>query len=518
MASQLVADEGFEDLDATDTSWLDAESVEPSAARQSQASSLPERIAQASSKLTDQENARRIQRRYGDKIISVGKTFFCWTGTHWAKDDAQALRRVTFLSQIVKAEAVKIKEEAEAKGEKLEDTAFADFWRWSVECAQKAKISNCESLLRSLLSFDAKQLNTSAHLLSCANGTLDLRSGTLQPHDPRDFITACSPIAFNANAEAPRFQRFLLEIYNGDSEVAEFAKRWFGYCLTGSTNEHKMVFHVGRGGNGKSTLMDLLKYVLGDGYYSTAPQKILSADEQGATPDLADLLGRRMVTIAETDESLELREGLVKQITGGDPIKARELYKSPFEFMPTHKLQVFTNFTPTIKSQDFAMWRRIILLNYPISYGDAVQVARGDATKIGDPHLDDALKAEAPGVLRWLVDGAREWYAGRLRPPPSVLEATHKYREDQDTIGQFAKQRIETDVSAWTALAGTADSIFPAYRGWCNSMNIRPLGRNRFVREILRVVQGSTLQSRKEGTSTVAGFLGFRLTGDTLDD
>lgn len=518
--AQVLSDEGFEDLDATDTSWLDEPAVGVGLSTVDQRT-LPESIVKASSKYTDQENARRIQRRFGSQLVSIGKTFFSWTGTHWAKDDSRAIRLITNLSRIVKGEALAI--EKKAKDEKrdmteLEESQFGQALAWAAECGQKAKISNCDSLLRSLLSFEAKHLNVAPNLFSCANGTIDLTTGDLKPHDPKDFITACSPISYDPAAEAPRFKRFLNEIYNGSEEVADFAKRWFGYCLTGSTNEHKLVFHVGRGGNGKSTLMDLLKHVLGEGYYSTAPQKILTLEEQGATPELANLLGKRMVTIAETDESLELREGLVKQITGGDPISARNLFKDPFEFMPTHKLQVFTNFTPMVKSQDFAMWRRILLLNYPISYGDAIQVASGDATALGDPHLDDALKAEAPGVLRWLVEGARDWYQGRLRPPPSVLEATHKYRLDQDIIGQFAKERIEVDGSARTALAGAIESVFPAYRSWCNGVNVRPLGRTRFVRELLRVCSTAKYTSWKEGTTSVSGFTGIRLTSESFTD
>lgn len=515
----------FDDLDAGDTSsWDDTvelSSTVGSGGSGSVGSALPERIRKASSKQTDQENARRIQRKFGHQIISIGKMFYYWTGTHWGEGEAEAFRCITALSQMCEAEADKydatLAEDVKKRGTPPtmeEEAQSLRLHAWAKSCGDLKRISACEKILRTLLKFEAKELNKDEHLFSCANGTIDLRTGILKPHDPKDFITACSPIAYDPAADAPRFQRFLAEIYNDDAEVAAFAKRWFGYCITGATNEHKMVFHVGRGGNGKSTLMDALKRVLGEGYYSTAPQKILSLEESGATPDLAALLGKRMVTIAETDENLELREGLVKQITGGDSINARRLFKDPFEFTPTHKLQIFTNFTPAIKSQDFAMWRRILLLNYPVSYGDQVQIASGDATKLGDPHLDDALRAEAPGILAWLVAGAREWYEGRLKPPTAVLEATHKYREDQDIVGQFARERLERNPSAFVALNGVPESVFPAYRGWCASMNCRALGRARLVRELLRVMPGS-LTAIEKG---LQGFMGFKLTQEAFLD
>jgi putative DNA primase/helicase len=189
------------------------------------------------------------------------------------------------------------------------------------------------------------------------------------------------------------------------------------------------------------------------------------------------------------------------------------LYKDPFEFLPTHKLQIFTNFTPAIKSQDFAMWRRILLLNYPNSYGDQIQVQTGDANKLGDPHLDNALKAEASGVLAWLVQGAKEWYASRLQPPKAVLEATHKYRADQDIIGQFAHERLVVDETAWVALAGAVESVFPSYQAWCKSMNCRALGRTRFIRELQRVTS-ATVESR----GGIPGFKGIKLTSTELLD
>lgn len=526
VVAQLVVDEGFEDLDATDTSWLDEEAVADGVSGQPVNAGLPERIVKASSKFTDQENARRIQRRYSEKLVSVGGTFYFWRGTHWAQDEPQATRAVTRLSGIVKAEGLKRQEVLEEKAKAAGLAAITDedleeigiYHKWAKSCGQLSAINNCKNLLRETLNFDSIHLNTAAHLFSCANGTLNLRTGELAPHDSKHFITACSPITYAPAAEAPRFERFLKEIFNDDDEVIGFAKRWFGYCITGDVSEHKMVFHLGGGGNGKSTLMDLLRHVLGLDYYSTAAGNLLTLEVKGASPELARLLGRRMVTIAETNEGLELQEGLVKQITGGDPITARMLYKDLFEFMPTHKLQVFTNFKPMIKGQDFAIWRRILLLDYPNSYGDAAQVARGRAKLLGDPRLENALQAEAPGVLRWLVEGARDWYEGGLRAPESILEATGKYQADQDRPAKFAAERLLVAPDARAALAGTADSVYPAYRGWCDSMGYRPLPRNRFELEILRVVPTAKRVNWKEGTATVPGFSGFCLTSQSVDD
>jgi P4 family phage/plasmid primase-like protien len=514
--AQLVADEKFDDLDATDTSWLDAEPVEPSVQT---ASGLPARIREASSKLTDQENARRVQRRHGNKLLAIGKTFYCWTGTHWEKDntDTQTNKWISELSKIVHAEGVTIGAAAEKEGRELtddEEHMQKSFFGWARECGNHAKWTSCAKILGSLLGFDATRLNTDPDLFSCANGTLNLQTGVLRPHAPEDFITACSRIAYDPAAQAPRFQQFLREIHQGDDEIIAFVQRWFGYCMTGHTNEHVVVFHVGQGGNGKGTTMGVLSDVLGSGYYSAANQNLLALEENGATPEIANLLGKRMVTISETDENMEIRDGLVKKLTGGDRLSGRHLFKDPFEFVPTHKLQIFTNHAPAVKSQDFSMWRRIILLNYHVRYGEPAQVVSGEATSLKDRFLDGALKAEAPGILRWLVDGAREWARTGLKAPASVLAATQKYREDQDTIGAFARERLVGDPEAWIPLSGHVGAVYQAYKGWLADAGGRPLGRNRFMRELQRVMPGAKLQSQ----NGIAGFNGIKLTSDGFLD
>lgn len=516
----------FEDLDILDAeySWDDRNAEAP-AGREPAGVELPRKIVKAASKLTDQENARRIQRQYSEKLVSIGKSFFFWTGTHWAQSESKAFGCVTHLSAIVKAEHARLQEETDAavlaRGSPItaeEEARLGGLWRWAIECGQSAKLNNCRNLLRDLLDFPAESLNRAAHLFSCSNGTLDLKTGLLTPHDPKNFITACSPFAYDPGAQAPRFERFLSEIFDGNEELVAFAKRWFGYCITGDVSEQKMLFHIGPGGNGKSTLMDLLRHVLGSDYYSTAAPGLLVSETQGATPELADLLGRRMVTIAETEESMELREGLVKQITGGDPIKARMLYKDLFAFLPTHKLQVFTNFAPRIKGQDFAIWRRILLLDYPVKYGDAAAVARGEAHRLEDPLLEASLQAEAQGVLRWLVEGAKEWYLHRLNPPAAILKATKDYRAKQDLIGQFVDERLVVAPEARCALAGTVGSVFTAYRGWCSSMGCHPMARPRFSAELIRVVPSAKLTSWLDGELRITGFEGIKLAqSDFLD-
>jgi putative DNA primase/helicase len=513
---ELVAAEGFENLDdpTLDRSWADEPSPMGAAAGDTAAlgkqreDSLPDTIKRSFSPTTDLANARRIQRRYGGKIIAVSKTFYCWEGTHWERDgdDKESIKYLTHLDKIVAAEA----EKEEAKGDEESLERAKRLRVWAHQCGQASTIEACARLLRKQLAVDPKTLNRGNDLLNCANGTLNLRTGKLGAHEPLDLITMCAPTIYDPHASAPRFLRFLREIFGEDQSLIDFVQRWLGYCLTGHVGEHRMAFHVGRPRSGKGTLMRLLNCVLGP-YYSTSSSKLLTLDESGATPDLARLLGQRMVTISETDEGVALRDAIVKHITGGDPINARFLRENPIEFMPTHKLQVFTNHHPQIKGADEGTWSRAYVVDYPFVFGDEEAVASGAANRIKDLHLDPKLHAEARGVLAWLVEGAREWYEQGLNAPDVVKAATERERQEQDKVLQFAKECLVADPSARVALSASQPSIFGPYKSWCDRNNCGKLGRTRFAREIMRVMPGATQITWREGEFTVEGFSGFRL-------
>jgi len=528
--AQFVADAGFEDLDkaeALDTSWMHekADNPVPGAPIPATAAKLPERIKAASSKLTDQENARRIQKHFGKKLISVGGTFYVWNGLHWERSFTEdgPWNFAFNLSAIVKGEYKARKKEIEDASKasgipiSVEDEAeLSQLWRWSIDCGQKSRLSNSIELCRKALGKMPNELNRRPELLNCKSGTIDLRTGTLRPCDPYDLITACAPVEWNPDAKCPRWEQFITEIYRHPEEAA-FIKRWLGYCITGDVSEQKMVFHIGEGGNGKGKLMSLMRRVLGRDYCSEAAPGLLQVDGKGATPELADLLGARMVTVSETDKGMEMQQGLVKRLTGGDAIRGRQLYEGFIEFEPTHKLQLFTNNEPVIRGHERAMWRRIVFLRYPYKYGSESEVAHGEAQRLEDKHLEETLAREAPGIFRWLVEGAQEWYSDGLQIPEVIMNETRQYKRRQDIIGLFFSERTIPDPGGRVPLVGTAEALYLAYRGWCATSGHHPFSRTRFQEEAERVLGLKVTSWRADG-QTYRGFEGIRLTDSGLLD
>lgn len=306
-----------------------------------------------------------------------------------------------------------------------------------------------------------------------------------------------------------------------DEPRVRFLKRWFGYCATGETREANMVLHIGAGSNGKSTLVDTMHELLGK-YAFTAPPGLLtsltSADRHPT--ELAALQGKRLVTSHESDDGAVLREALVKQsISGGkDSITARFMRQDFFEFKPTHKVQLLTNYKPTVRGQDYAIWRRLLLVNYYEQFGTEEELQSKRVGHLADLGLARKLEAEREGIFRWLVEGAVEWYEDGLRPPESVIAAGREYQSEQDRIAQFVSECCIRDPSAWAPFGGPFGGLYPAYTHWCRQSGYQAMGINRFTNELSRVVPGFkrvTKETRRDGIrKNVKGAYGVRVNDD----
>jgi putative DNA primase/helicase len=500
---------------------------------------------------TDQANAHRLLRAHGSVLISVAGSFYAWNGRYWQRAEDQAARCAAQLSATVRLEAdtfqrqfdefavsnpsvaellkntkrldqsnavAKLQGDAATAAAAKLFTQIAALRKWAVECEMLHRQHAALGMLRSMLTFDAGKLDSDPWLLNCENGTIDLRSGELRPHRPLDYITRCVPVVYDEEAQAPRFEKFVREIVEND-ETAAFLQRWFGYCATGSIREQALVIHIGAGSNGKSTLLNAVMGVLGEYAGIAAPGLLAALGAHDKHPtELADLQGRRLVTSSEIEDGATLREAFVKQLTGGEPVKARWMREDFYQFSPTHKLQLLTNHRPKILGQDYAIWRRLLLVTYPVKFGSAQDVAEGNAMRLRDGALEEALRTERAGILAWLVRGAVEWYRTGLRSPDSVRLATREYQRDQDRVAQFVEERCVLDREAWSPFDGGMVGLYPAYVQWIRENGYQALGKSRFSHELERVVPGFRRSEQKRGEDgtrkSVYGCYGVRVDND----
>jgi putative DNA primase/helicase len=310
------------------------------------------------------------------------------------------------------------------------------------------------------------ELDADPWLLNVENGTIDLRTGELREHRREDFITKLAPVAFDPKADCPTWRKFLDTIFDSRDDLIGYMQRLVGYTITGVVKEHVLPFLYGTGANGKSTFCESAMKVLGPDYAMKAPPDLLIAKRGESHPtERADLFGKRFVACIETEAGRRMAEALVKEMTGGDRCRARWMYKDNFEWEPTHKVWLASNYKPVVIGTDKGIWRRIKLIPFDVMIPDAEQ----------DRDLPDKLAAELPGILNWAIEGCLEWQRDGLKEPEAVRGETDEYREEQDVIGQFIREQCELG-QGYTVSASRLHTAFLEATG-IKSMNQTTFGR-----------------------------------------
>ena len=276
------------------------------------------------------------------------------------------------------------------------------------------------------------QLDSDPYLFNVRNGTLDLRTGQLRPHNPDDLITKIAGCGYEPDATSTTFDKFLADVLP-DEEVRRFVARILGHALVGKVVEHLLAIFTGTGANGKSTIIETAMAVLGD--YAIAVEHDLLVEHSGTsvhTTGQADLLGVRLAVCSETDDGRRLAAATVKRLTGGDKIRARRMRQDNIQFAPSHTVVMVTNHKPTVAGDDPALWRRLRIVPFDVIIPDQDQ----------DRTLKEKLALELPAVLAWIVNGHADWHRNGLAEPAAVTTATATYQASSDVLGRFFDEHI----------------------------------------------------------------------------
>jgi len=416
--------------------------------------------------LNDAGNAARMIEHFGQDLryVSEWGAWIGWRDGRWTRDTHGQV------VEIAKESARRMFTQAARIGD---DGARLRFAKHASASLQERPLLAAVNLAKTIpgVPVALDRIDANPLLFGTDAGVIELRTGEHRECRREDLVLRRSRVCFAPEAKCPVFLGFMSTVLP-DSGVRSFVQRAVGYTLTGFTTEQKFFFLYGSGANGKTTFTKIIEELTGSYAVQTQPETFMARDNRAggnASPDVARLNGARLVLANETEEGQRLSESLVKQMTGGDSIAARELYKGVFEFTPVFKLWLSGNHMPVVRGGDDGIWRRIALVKFGVTIPPEQQ----------DRKLLEKLRAELPGILNWAVEGCIAWQRDGLAVPASVRKDTEQYRSDMDLFQQWFDERVESGPHDPPARWKARDA-FRDYCGWAEAGNHRPFSETRF--------------------------------------
>lgn len=432
---------------------------------------------------------------YRNRHAYVGQAgeWMFWSGHHWQMDDigdahfAQAdVEGVAETYQRTSDHYHKLAREAEEEGDKEAAGRLKkkrdDLKSRVAKLRSKSGRFNCLHFAKtnreSPLAIRGDEIDRSPWSLPMANGVIDLKTGVLRPGRPDDYLMKASPVEWQGiDAPCPNWEKFMLEIMDGDADMVAFLRRAFGYGITGLVSEQKFIVLYGKGRNGKGIMTEILQEVMGGsdsfGALAGPVQSEMLLDQgknrnaAGPSPDIMSLRGMRLAFASETDEGQRFSAARVKWLSGADKLTGRYPHdKRNITFDPTHLLCLLTNNKPHAPATDFAFWERLLLVEFPISFVDRKPQSPNERPV--DKGLRERLRGELPGIMAWLVRGCLEWQENErgLDPPPKVRDAVAEYRKAEDFLGEFLEDCCELITDNPESVRTVATELYDTFTLW----------------------------------------------------
>lgn len=429
---------------------------------------------------------------FGDKFrYCEAFGWMTWTGTHWRPDTAEAAIGRAIMTMLRARRLAAVQSEKELVVKATQGTL--------------KRIRDTKGVLRDMITSEVDEFDNSPDYLNCANGVLDLRTGEIEPHNPSQRFTYCIPVEYDPKADDSGWRKFLAANVDGGPEVQEYLQMAVGYSITGHTNEECLWYIYGPSRSGKGIFTEVLLSLLSSPLGIEVDFATFTSKREGDTQnfDLAPLKPTRLVVTSESNRYETLNAGKIKQLTGGNYIRAALKHRDLFTYRPQFKPWLVSNMPVNADVDDDALWYRVKVLEFPHSH-----VGAEDKTLKARMRSDTNLR----GVLRWAVEGAMKWYAaaGGLSAPASVALSTQAHRDEIDYVAMWLDECTTVDEAWWVS----NDETYQSYFHWCKRSGVVPKQLRGFLRA-LRAKAVQTDSPKKVEKKTHKGILGRRIDSDS---
>lgn len=478
--------------------------------------------------LTDVGEAEILAREYKDILrYSPATDYIVYNGVFWeeSKEMAHAI-----MHQLTKHQPVEARNHKREVDERLEETganeilaensdkkALKKFDEKQVELYMEAehalkyllfvlgrrKSANIVSTMKEakpMLAIDPLALDAKEFLLNTPSCTVDLRTGKQKKHNPEDFITKVTTVAPGTKG-MDIWLDALQTFFCKDEELISYVQQVVGLAAIGKVYVETLIIAYGEGRNGKSTFWNVIARVLGTYSGNISADTLTANCRRNVKPELAEAKGKRLLIAAELEEGTRLSTSVIKQLCSTDEVFGEKKFKSPFSFMPTHTLVLYTNHLPKIGASDPGTWRRLMVIPF-----NAVIEGTSDIKNYADYLYQHCGEA----ILSWIVEGAKIVIGKnyKLTPPQAVKDAIAEYRDNNDWLEHFFTECCEMD-DAYRERSG---ELYSAYRAYCGRIG----EYTRSTTDFYAALKMEGFQRRKERTGSYVH--GIRLRDTTSDD
>ena len=420
----------------------------------------PENVDLIRYNFSDVGNAERLLAMYG-KIIRYKpgwkNGWLIWSGKHWQSDCSGKIE------ELARKTIKKLQQQGYNLPKDDEHVILKkEIQKFVLRSESDNKIKAMINQAKSHTNITLININKNVYLLNLKNGTLNLKTGELQRHERRDYITKLTNLVYDPEKQCPNWLEFINKIFLNNEELIDYVQKSIGYSMTGDANLQCFYICHGQGANGKGTFMNTIKALLGDYAGILKGNSLMEKmGDEGARGDLAKLEGKYFVCVNELEEGKSFDEALVKSLTSGadEAVPVRRMYEEEFDMYPTFKMWMTTNKLPKIKGTDNGIWRRVRKIPFEYDF-------EKDAGK-DEKFFENKLIPELSGILNWAVEGCLKWQKEGMTIPDIVKYSTDDYRNDMDPVQRF----LDDECIVSETCKSKISELYDSWENWAKKNN-----------------------------------------------